>query len=217
MPSSRPDSRPDARPTRRRTPGAGPRGATRPGTRPSAERSSTERRGAAPRTETDPGAGRPTPVGRQVAADGPHRARPTGRLAVLVLVVAVLTLSYASSMRAYLVQREEIQGYKADIAQREEAIADLEREKQRWEDPAFVAAQARERFGYVMVGETAFQVLGADNEPLEAAATLHDPAQVIKEKPTAWWETAWGSMELAGSPPPPAKEKPAELIDGTKQ
>ncbi len=156
-------------------------------------------------------------MGRSEAADRPRRSRPTGRFAVLLLVVAVLTLSYASSLRAYLVQREEIQGHKADIAERERAIADLEREKQRWEDPAYVAAQARERFGYVKIGETAFQVLGTDELPLESAATLHDPADVIKETPTPWWEKAWGSMEVAGNPPSTQKDKPAELIDGTKQ
>lgn len=160
----------------------------------------------APTTSTD---------GRPVAS--PRQTRFTGRAAILLLVLAVLTVSYASSLRAYLQQRSHIGDLKAQIAEREASINDLEREKRRWDDPAYVKAQARERFGYLMPGETGFEVLGPDGKPLEPQATLSDPDEVIKEQPTAWWTPAWDSMELAGNPPPVVpKEKPADLIDGTK-
>jgi cell division protein FtsB len=134
---------------------------------------------------------------------------------VLVLVLAVLTVSYASSLRAYIQQRSHIADLKAAIAQREASIEDLEREKQRWEDPAYVKAQARARFGYLMPGETGFQVLDEDGRPLEQQATLNDPDDVLKIEPTAWWSPAWDSVELAGNPPPPAPETPS-VIDGVK-
>lgn len=134
-----------------------------------------------------------------------------------MLVLAVLTVSYASSLRAYLQQRAHIGDLKAQIVERQANINDLELEKRRWEDPAYVKAQARERFGYLMPGETGFEVIGPDGKPLEAQATLSDPDEVIKEKPTAWWTAAWDSMELAGNPPPEVpKEEPADLVDGTK-
>jgi cell division protein FtsB len=145
-----------------------------------------------------------------------RRPRFTGRAAVLVLVLAVLTVSYASSLRAYLQQRSHIGDLKAQIAEREASITDLEREKKRWEDPAYVKAQARARFGYLMPGEQGFEVIGADGRPLEAQATLNDPDEVIKTVPKAWWSAAWESMELAGDPPPP-DEEPADMIDGTQQ
>ena len=147
---------------------------------------------------------------------GARRPRFTGRAAVLVLVLAVLTVSYASSLRAYLEQRAHIGDLKAQIAQREANIDDLEREKKRWDDPAYVKAQARARFGYLMPGESGFEVIGPDGKPLEAQASLNDPSEVIKTVPKAWWSAAWESMELAGNPPPPDAE-PADLIDGTKQ
>ena len=132
-----------------------------------------------------------------------------------MLVLAVLTVSYASSLRAYLQQRSHIGDLKAQIAEREESINDLEREKRRWEDPAYVKAQARARFGYLMPGETGFEVIGADGKPLEPQATLNDPDEVIRTMPTAWWSDAWDSMELAANPPAPTPE-PADLVDGTK-
>lgn len=132
---------------------------------------------------------------------------------MLVLVLAVLTVSYASSLRAYLQQRAHIGDLKQSIAERETAINALEREKQRWQDPAFNKAQARARFGYLMPGETGLIVLDEAGNPLESQASLSDPDEVIKTVPTAWWSEAWASVELAGNPPVPS-EGPATEIDG---
>ena len=151
------------------------------------------------------------PVAQRSGARGP---RFTGRAAVLVLVLAVLTVSYASSLRAYLQQRAHIGELTSQIVEREASIEDLEREKQRWDDPAYVKAQARARFGYLMPGEAGFEVIGADGKPLEAQASLNDPSDVIKTVPKAWWTAAWESVELAGNPPPPEAE-PADLVDGS--
>src|SRR4051794_38336446 len=178
----------------------GPRGRSGPGRRPGAPRGPRPP-AARPVERTTPDAERP-------------RSRLTGRAAVLVLVLAVLTVSYASSLRAYLQQRAHIGELKSQIAEREANIDDLEREKQRWDDPAYVKAQARARFGYLMPGEAGFEVIGPDGKPLEAQASLNDPSDVIKTVPKAWWTAAWESMELAGNPPPPG-EDPAELVDGT--
>lgn len=132
-----------------------------------------------------------------------------------MLVLAVLAVSYASSLKAYLQQRAHIVELKSEIAQTSATIDDLEREKRRWNDDAYVRAQARERFGYVMPGETAYVVLDENGEPIESRAELLDPREVLAEPPTAWWQDAWESVELAGDPPedipPPATDlAPAE-------
>jgi hypothetical protein len=129
-------------------------------------------------------------------------------------VLAVLAVSYASSMRAYVQQRSHIEDLKAQIAQREANINALEREKRRWQDPAFVQAQARERFGYLMPGETSYVVLGEDGKPLETQSSLTDPSTVARKEPTAWWTTEWKSVQLAGNPPKP-EAPPATEIDGS--
>ena len=94
---------------------------------------------------------------------------------------------------------------------RQANISDLEREKRRWEDPAFVRQQARE-LNFVMPGETAYVVLDENGEPLERETSLTDPSTVAQQAPTAWWSTAWESVELAGHPPAP-QEPPAAEID----
>lgn len=146
-----------------------------------------------------------------------RRPRLTGRAAILLLVVAVLAVSYASSMRAFLEQRAENNAYLEEIAQRSASIDDLEREKRRWEDPAYVQSQARERLSYVMPGETAYIVLDEDGNPLESESELRDPAEVSAgEVPEAWWGEAWDSVKLAGRPPK-AEPPPLTEIDGSQQ
>ena len=75
---------------------------------------------------------------------------------------------------------------------------------------AFVQAQARERFGYLMPGETSYVVLGEDGKPLESDTNLPDSSDVRKPEPQAWWGPVWDSTKLAGNPPrhqaPPATE-----------
>jgi cell division protein FtsB len=169
----------------------GPGGSRRPGGRGAPQRSRTPASAASPTT-------------------GPRRPRFTGRAAILVLVVAVLTVSYASSLRAYLQQRSHIADLKAQIAERSASIDDLEREKRRWNDPAYVQAQARERFGYLMPGQTSYVVLGEDGKPLESDTDLPDSSDVREREPGAWWGPVWQSTELAGNPPghqaPPATD-----------
>ena len=183
----------------------GPRGRTGPGRGPGASRPSRAQ------------AARPTPAPPAAAVAGERpRSRLTGRAAVLVLVLAVLTVSYASSLRAYLQQRTQINQLKSQIAQHEANIDSLESEKERWDDPAYVEQQARERLGYVMPGERSYLVLGEDGKPLEPASQLQDPATVISTAQTPWWSDGWASIELAGNPPK-AGRPPASEIDGTKK
>src|SRR4051812_22313743 len=115
---------------------------TPPGTRRTAS-SARPARGARP-TGRPGGRGTERSPGRAVAAAAP-RARFTNRMAVLVLVAAVLVVSYASSMRAYIQQRSQISDLRAQIASSQRSISSLQREKRRWDDDAYVRQQARLR------------------------------------------------------------------------
>ncbi len=170
-----------------------------------------------PRTPTgeQPAVRAPAQVGGAAAPRPPaRRPRLTGRTAVLVLVVAVLAVSYASSMRAYLQQRAHIGDLKAEIVERQASIADLAREKERWQDPAFQAQQARERFGYVMPGDTSYVVVDEDGDPLEPEASLSDRTPVDPTTEEAWWARGWDSVRLAGNPPA-TEDPPATRIGGS--
>ncbi len=121
-------------------------------------------------------------------------------MAILVLVVAVLVVSYASSMRAYLQQRSHISDLRARIVSSERDITALEREKRRWADDSYIRSQATERFGWVMPGETSYQVIDRDGKPLERADELTDPDSVARTVPDPWWEKVRGTLEVADHP-----------------
>jgi hypothetical protein len=122
-----------------------------------------------------------------------------------VLVLALLMVSYASSLRAYLQQREHIQSLHESIVTSKADIARLEREKKRWSDPAYVRAMAHERLGWVLPGEIGFQVIDENGKPLDHHDSLADPAVTESGRPI-WWKTAWGSMEAAGNPKDESEE-----------
>src|SRR3954466_13808687 len=172
------------------------------------------RRAPSGRPGAPPGAPRQRPRVRSegqapAASSGPERrqSRFTGRAMVLVLVLSVLTISYASSLKAYFQQHSQIQALRAQIASSESSIHELEGERQHWQDPAYVKEQARARFGYLMPGQTSYVVIGADGKPLAAQATPHAPRTTTARTPTAWWTSEWRSVQLAGNPP----AKPAHL------
>ena len=142
----------------------------------------------------------------------PPKPRLTGRAAILVLVLAVLAVSYASSLRAYLQQRGEIESLQSTISERQSEIADLEQEKARWLDPQYVQIEARERLGYVMPGETPFVAL-RDGQPLVSESKLTDPDTIAVSAPTAFWDDAWETMLIAGNPQRRADPPPLTKIE----
>jgi cell division protein FtsB len=192
-----------ATPGDRRTPGRQQHGQGRPnGSRPGAA-GRPERR----RAERDRAAGL-----SRVRAEERHRSRLTGRAAILVLVLAVLAVSYASSLRAYLQQRNQIDELETQIAEREAAIGDLEREMDRWDDPAYVMQEARKR-GFILPGETPFVVVDANGDPL-TDAELDDPSSMGEEETRAWYDGVWSSVKVAGNPPTKVPPPPDKRIVG---
>jgi cell division protein FtsB len=126
----------------------------------------------------------------------------TGRVAILVLVVAVLAVSYASSARAWLQQRSDISSLHSQIAQHRATIAALQQAERRWHDPAYIEAQARVRFGWVMPGQIGSRVIDAQGHVLsDGGSSLSQPTGAASPARPAWWQSAWGSVVEAGKSP----------------
>jgi len=135
------------------------------------------------------------------------RAKLTGRAAVLLLVVAVLAVSYASSMRAWLKQRSDINTLNAQIAQQREDVAALRLQKQRLHDPAYIQSLARSRFGWILPGATGFRVIGADGKVLsDGGSQLSDPAKPAPPPPAEWWQDTYATVVAAGAEPEPSTD-----------
>jgi len=175
-----------------------PRGREGPGrTRPQPRRSTPGRTTAAARG--GPTRAQSSGPGRRPEQPAQRRPRLTGRSAIVIVVLAVLFVSYATSLRAYLSQRSHINELQTQIAQDRQAIAELREERGRWKDEAFIEAQARERFGWVLPGEVGLRVIDEDGKPLDVASELTDPASLGQDPDAEWWSTAWTSVRGAGA------------------
>ena len=117
-----------------------------------------------------------------------------------MLVVALLMVSYASSMRAYLDQRRHLAQLSASIESSQAEVDRLTREKKRWQDPAYVRKIAHQRFGWVLPGEIGFQVLDEDGEPMGHTEALSPRGSVTEASRPLWWQSTWASVVAAGRP-----------------
>jgi len=146
------------------------------------------------------GVRRPQPTARirATAADKRPGPRFTGRAIVLLSVVVLLVASYTSALHAWWDQRSEVTAKRAEIVQRRDAIRELENTKRRYDDPAYVQQQARERFGWVMPGEVGYRVIGIDGK---IQGELSAPTEVPDPTVTRWYNVLWGSVEAAGRQP----------------
>ena len=137
------------------------------------------------------------------------------RAAILAAVVCVLTLTIAGPVRTYFAQRTEMKQLQATEAQLRTQIADLEEQKVKLADPVFIAAQARERLGFVMPGDIPYQVqlpanVGVPGTPDSA------PTTAKRDEPlyTSLWHTIADaphgvSPTIAPEPPSPGPPPPS--------
>lgn len=126
------------------------------------------------------------------------------RAAILAAVICVLTLTIAGPVRTYFGQRTEMKQLEATEKQLRAQIADLEEEKVKLADPVFIAAQARERLGFVMPGDIPYQVQ-LPPEAAEPGAPGSEAATVKSGDP--WYTSLWHTIADAPhgvSPPAPA-------------
>lgn len=135
------------------------------------------------------------------------------RAAILAAVVCVLTLTIAGPVRTYFAQRTEMNQLKTVEAQLRSQIADLEQQKIKLADPVFIAAQARERLGFVMPGDIPYQV---QLPPGAAAVPVTGPDAPEVKSGDPWYTSLWHTIADAPhgvSPVITPAPVPAESVD----
>ncbi|MCQ1957175.1 septum formation initiator family protein [Arthrobacter sp. zg-Y826] len=146
----------------------------------------------------------PAPESKAPAAvpevEAPEELRPvpakafSGRLLVLAMVMVAITVLLAPSVRTYLQQRSEIAVMKAEIAEAEATQAELEVQLGRWEDPAYIKQQARDRIFLVMPGEKRYLVKGENGvEQAEQLASEEEPEDL------QWVDSLWDSVKKSAT------------------
>ena len=119
----------------------------------------------------------------------PSRASFTSRAVILALISAALIFTLAVPVRAWFAQRAQIASLRSDVDAAQARVGQLQIEKQRWSDPAFVAAEARRRLHFVLPGEVGYVTLGTG---ADAAA---ETADEVGQDP--WYTELWGALQQA--------------------
>ncbi|MCQ1996337.1 septum formation initiator family protein [Arthrobacter sp. zg-Y1171] len=146
----------------------------------------------------------PAPESKAPAAvpevEAPDELRPvpakafSGRLLVLAMVMVAITVLLAPSVRTYLQQRSEIAVMKTEIAEAQATQAELEVQLGRWEDPAYIKQQARDRIFLVMPGEKRYLVKGENGvEQAEELAAEEEPEDL------QWVDSLWDSVKKSAT------------------
>jgi len=116
-------------------------------------------------------------------------------LSMLGLIVAAL-LVLAAPLKTLVEQRQQIAQLEASLAEAQDAVDDLNEEVARWEDPAYIEAQARERLYYVLPGDVSYLVVGqADDSVGGDELPISDEIQTTQ---TDWVGGLLSSVFTAG-------------------
>ena len=143
---------------------------------------------------------------REPARDVPADAVPvpakafSGRLLALAVVLVSITVLLAPSVRIFIEQRAELAALQADIAAKKDSHQQLTKELARWDDPAYIKQQARDRIFYVMPGEKRYMVTGA-----EGLGESDEHASATAPEDLPWVDALWNSMTRAATDAPAAR------------
>ncbi len=122
----------------------------------------------------------------------------TWRTAVMVGVLALAFAVVAPSVRAYMDQQAMLESLRAEAETARTEVDDLEADVARWDDPAFLVAQARERLAYVFPGETPYRVIDPDSVtgPADGSPAAERSPDSLED--ATWYDRLWGSVVEAG-------------------
>ena len=122
----------------------------------------------------------------------------TVRAMVFACVLLLAFVLVYPTLHSYLRQKADVDQLRAQVAAAEQRNEDLQADLDRWNDPAYVTAQARERLSFVLPGEKAFRVVDPETVP-DTAPTDQGPAAALDTGATQpWYASVWESVQVAG-------------------
>lgn len=114
-------------------------------------------------------------------------------LGLVVLGVFVLV----PTIGTYVGQRQQIAALEHAVQATKAQVADLQRQRERWKDPAYITTQARARLYYVQPGEVVYLV----DDDLPSSQTPQDAQPVskdVEQTRTDWMAQLVRSVASAG-------------------
>ena len=101
------------------------------------------------------------------------------------------------TLGTFIDQRQKIAALEASVQVSEDEIAALEKERERWQDPAYITTQARERLYYVKPGEVVY-LIDNDLDPAALPQEQEPVSDTLEEKPADWMSQLLRTITSSG-------------------
>lgn len=123
--------------------------------------------------------------------------RLSGFMVIMLGLVVLAAFVLVPTIGTYVEQRQRITALEHQVALTEAEVQALAEERERWQDPAYITTQARERLYYVRPGEVVYLV---DND-LAPSALPQEQAPVsdeVEQTRVDWMSQLVRSLTSAG-------------------
>lgn len=123
--------------------------------------------------------------------------RLSGFMVIMMGLVVLAAFVLVPTIGTYVDQRQQVAALEAAVQLSREEVAELDSQRERWKDPAYITTQARERLYYVKPGEVVYLV--DDDLPPELAPQEQDPvSDELEAAEGDWMSKLVRSMTEAG-------------------
>jgi cell division protein FtsB len=86
----------------------------------------------------------------------------SGRAFAFVTVLALMAITLAPPVQRYFAQRAQINALRIQLNDSKSSLENARRDLALWNDPTYIAAQARSRLQFVFPGEIQYEVTGIE-------------------------------------------------------
>lgn len=84
------------------------------------------------------------------------------RALIFGIVLFILAITLAPPLQHYLNQRAQINSLRTQLSDSQKMLANAQAELSRWNDPNYVANQARARLHFIFPGERSYVIIGPE-------------------------------------------------------
>ncbi|MDN3494593.1 septum formation initiator family protein [Planococcus sp. APC 4015] len=143
--------------------------------------------------------------------------RLSGFMVIMMGLVVLAAFVLVPTIGTYIGQRQQIAALESSVEVSRGEVAELEAQRERWTDPAYITTQARERLYYVKPGEVVYLVdndIPAELMPQEQGAVSDE----VEQTQTDWMSQLVRSVTesgLAQTVAPPTIGVPDPAVTGT--
>lgn len=123
--------------------------------------------------------------------------RFSGFMGVMLLLVVLAAFVLVPTVGTYVAQRQQIAALEETVQLTQQQVHDLEAERERWGDEAYITSQARERLYYVKPGEIVY-LIDDDLDDDTVAADKAPVSDEIEERSGEWMMQFVRSLTASG-------------------